>query len=294
MSGARIPTVGGFGFRALLALLTIIAIPLLGPPSAAADATITSAGPLTSVGITSDLNCSVNHTGDTFGECFGDTACGTLVATGGTLYGPADIPAGGSAAPRTPYTAVSQSAVTGAGTAGDPYKIVTVVDLGTSGLRLTQTDVYVVGQESYRTDVQLQNNGSSTATAIIYRAGDCFLADNDSGFGAHDLTSGSVSCVGSVDDGMGGTMPGSRIEQFLPLSSGSHSYEAGFSTVWAKIGSQTAFDDTCLCDQDIDNGAGLSWDVSIPAGQSVTRSSLITFSPTGELPLTTIKTADSA
>ena len=144
--------------------ITLLATALLAlafPAGASADAAITSSGPLTSIGTTSDLNCSVNHASDLQGEWFADTACATLVASGGTLYGPASIPAGGGASPLTAYTPVSQSPVTGAGTSNDPYKIITVVDLGTSGLRLTQTDTYVVGEESYRTDVQLQNTGNA-------------------------------------------------------------------------------------------------------------------------------------
>ncbi len=69
----------------------------MAQPASAATATITSAGPLTTVGVSTDLNCSVNHTGDSPGEFYGDTACGTLVSLAGVLYGPATIPAGGSA-----------------------------------------------------------------------------------------------------------------------------------------------------------------------------------------------------
>ena len=160
---------------AFVALTVVGAVGFAFPAGASADAVITSAGPLTDVGMTSDLNCSVDHAADKDPAFFGITACGTLVASGGTLYGPAEIPAGGSAAPRTAFMPVSQTAVTGAGTAGSPYRIVTVVDLGSSNLRLTQTDTYVVGNEFYRTDVELRNNGTSAAGAIIYRAGDCFL-----------------------------------------------------------------------------------------------------------------------
>ena len=97
---------------------------------AAVAVPIDSAGPLTRVEVTPDLNCAVDHVGDVSSEFFGETACGTLLASGGILYGPAAIPAGGSASPRTAYTAVSQSPVTGSGTASDPFTIVTVVSLG--------------------------------------------------------------------------------------------------------------------------------------------------------------------
>src|SRR5271156_6849723 len=99
--------------------------------ASAATTDIVSAGPLTDIGISADLNCSVMHTGDADGEWYGDTACGTFLASAGTLYGPADVPAGDSASPRTTWTEVSQTPVTGSGTSGDPYKIVTVDSAGT-------------------------------------------------------------------------------------------------------------------------------------------------------------------
>lgn len=261
----------------------------------AASASIVSAGPLTRVEISDDLNCAVDYLGDSEPEFYGDTACATLVAAGGTLYGPAYIPAGGGAAPRTTYTLVSQSAVTGAGTSGNPYKIITVVDLGTSGLRITQTDTYVVGEEVYRTDVRVANQGNSAATAILYRAGDCYLQNSDNGFGAADPITGSVSCVAGVAEPSARVVPGTRIEQWYPLSPGSHYYEDYYSSVWSMIGSQLPFADSCTqCANYVDNGAGLSWNLSIPAGQSVTRSNLTVFSPLGLVPLTTTKTADSS
>ena len=250
-----------------------------GAGSAATTTTITSAGPLNNIYLGSELNCQADHTGDSEHEFFGDVpgACATLIAINGTLYGPASIPAGGSAAPRTTYTEVSQSAVTGTGSAADPFKVVTVVDAGTSGVRLTQTDTYVVGTESYQTDVQVQNNGAESANFILYRAGDCYLQNSDDGFGDL-LPDGSVGCRGSDD---GGTTPNTRIERWIPLTGGSSAFEAGFSTVWARIGAQQSFPNTCLCDEYIDNGAGLSWSGTLAAGAGSTFSHLTVFSPTG-------------
>ncbi len=70
---------------------------------------------------------------------------------------------------------MTQSAVTGTGTAADPYRLVTEVQLGGSGLRLGETDTYIVGEEAYRTTVQLLNDTSSTVSATIYRAGEVCL-----------------------------------------------------------------------------------------------------------------------
>jgi uncharacterized repeat protein (TIGR01451 family) len=261
------------------------------PASAAA---ITSSGPLTRVEISPDLNCAVDHAGDESPEFFGDTACATLLASGGTLYGPAIIPAGDNAGPRTAYTAVSQTPVTGSGTSADPYQVITVVDLGTSGLRISQRDTYVVGEESYRTDVTVQNTGAEQASAILYRAGDCFLQNSDSGFGSADPETGAVSCVAGMDDGSGGFVPGTRIEQWFPLSAGSHYDEDFFDNVWAAVGSQQTFADTCAqCANYVDNGAGLSWGFTVPAGGAVTRSNLTVFSPLGVQPLSTTKSADA-
>ena len=250
-------------------------------------AVITSAGPLTQIGNSTDLNCSVNHTGDSAGEWYGNTACGTLLATGGTLFGPADIPAGSNASPRTTWTEVSQTAVTGAGTTADPYKVVTVATAGATGLQVTQTDTYVLGQESYRNDVVVTNTGSASASGILYRAGDCYLQDSDYGYGQVDTATGAVTCAA-------GQTSGSRIEQMLPLTAGSKYYEDFYGSVWSVIGQQVQFPDTCQCNNQIDNGLGLSWALSLAAGASKTYSSYVTFSPLGILPLTLTKTADQS
>jgi hypothetical protein len=279
-------------------VLTLTGVFGLQTASYGASASITTGGPLTNITISDVLNCSVNHTGDTDGEFFFDTACGTFALVGTTLYGPTDIPAGENAttsAGYAPWTPVSQSTVTGAGTSGDPFKIVTVVDAGSTGVRVTETDSYVTGQETYRTDVVVSNTGSA-ATVRLWRAGDCFLQDSDSGFGRVD--GAAVSCVGEAfDTGGAVTGPGSRIEQWFPLTGGSHYFEDAYDVVWQRIGDHLAFPDTCVCGSDpavddIDNGAGLSWDFTVPNGGSVTESHLTSFSPAGIQPLSTTKTAD--
>lgn len=266
--------------------LTAATLVATAGPAFAASSVITSSGPLDEIEITDDLNCRVEHVDDDASEFFGGTACATLVATGGTLYGPANIPAGSAPATRTAFTPVSQSGVTGSGTSADPYRVVTVVDLGTSGVRLTQTDSYVVGQESYRTDVAVQNTTGAAVEAIVYRAGDCFLQDSDDGFGSVSAQ-GAVACVAA--DPAGG--PGDRIQQWFPLTAGSNHYEARYWEVWQWIATQEAFPDTCRCGELVDNGAGLSWTRDLAAGATSTVSHLTTFSPLGVEPLTTAKTA---
>jgi len=283
--------------RTLLALVPMIAGLLVAGASSAAAAVIEEEGqgPLDRIEVTPDLNCAVNHVLDESGEFFGDTACGTLLVSGETLFGPAIIPAGDGASPRTAYTVPEgNQVVTGSGTAADPFTIVTDVDLGETGLHITQTDSYVNGQESYRTDVTVSNAGVDAMSAILYRAGDCFLQDSDFGFGSVDPATGAVACVnGVIDPETEQIVPGDRIIQWLPISAGSSFLEDGFDTVWTTIGSQQSFPNTCRCDEFIDNGAGLSWNLTVPASGSVTRSHLTTLSPEGTQPLTTTKTADS-
>jgi uncharacterized repeat protein (TIGR01451 family) len=247
---------------------------------------IITSGPLTNIGISPVLNCSVRHTGDASGEFYSDTACGTFVALGGTVYGPASVPAGGVG--QTAYTPVSQSK-SGAGTAASPFEIHTVVTL-VPGVTLDQVDSYVVGQESYRTAATLVNSTGAPISAVIYKAADCYLQDSDSGYGRYDAATGAIACVGVGDNG-----PSSRIEQFLPLSPGSSYYESTYSSVWHAVGTGTPLPNLCeQCSAAVDNGAGLSWSVSVPAGGSVSRSHLTTFSPLGISPLSTTKTADSS
>ena len=267
---------------------------LLGaaPAGLAASVGITSPGPLTNITISDELNCSVNHVSDVVGEFYGGTACATELAFGGQIYGPSSIPAGNSPGGFTP---VSQSAVTGSGTSGDPYKIVTVVDVGAStGLRITETDSYVVGLEAYRTDVQVTNTGATAASVIVYRGGDCYLQNSDLGFGSVGNPTGAVACVAAANPNDPSQGPGTRIEQWIPLTAGSHYFEDFYSTVWQGMSAQTDFPDTCECAIYQDNGAGLSWALTIPAGESRTVSHLTNFSPQGNLPLSTTKTADQS
>jgi len=280
------------GTRLVIVLLISLVATFSLTSIALANQSITSSGPLTRILITDQLNCGVSHTGDTSPEFFGDTACGTfLVAgaggTGSQLFGPTVVPAGGSATPRTSWTQVSQSAVLGAGTSADPYRVTTVADAGTTGLRVTETDSYVVGQEAYRTDVAISNSGNAAQNVIVYRAGDCFLQNSDQGFGRVDAGTGAVACTTSTD-------PSARIEQWFPITPGSHYFEAFYATVWARIGAKLPFPDTCACGSFIDNGAGLSWSLTVPAGLSLTVSHFTTFSPLGLAPLSTTKTADAA
>jgi uncharacterized repeat protein (TIGR01451 family)/LPXTG-motif cell wall-anchored protein len=95
-----------------------------------------------------------------------------------------------------------------------------------------------------------------------------------------------VACVGGEDAGVG-VVATQRTQQWFPISPDSHYYQDVYAKVWARIGAQLPFADLCAaCTTYEDNAAGLSWEITIPAGGSVTRSHLTTFSLLGVMPLT--------
>ncbi len=134
---------------------------------------MSSSGPLTRIIITPDLACQVAHAADLQFELYGGEtgSCGTFLAIDGAVYGPASI-----GATSVPFAPVSQSPLSGRGTRDDPFRLVTVADASAASIRVTQTDSYVVGDQSYRTDVALLNMGSAAVRGFIYRAGDCYPA----------------------------------------------------------------------------------------------------------------------
>jgi hypothetical protein len=278
-----VPRLGVFvNRRALARLVAVLTLASAGlmvgavaapVPSAGADQAITTSGPLTSIGVTSDLSCSVNEVGDNSGEFYGENACATEISVAGTTYGPAAIPAGNSPGGFIP---VSQTGVTGSGTNADPYVVVTVVDVASTGLTITETDTYVVGDDSYRTDVLVSNTTGSPIDAVVYRGGDCYLHAGDTGFGSVGSPSGAVACV--APDPITAT-PTSQVLQWAPLTAGSDYFEGGYGSLWANMSSGQPLPDTCDCAVNEDNAGGLSWSVTVPADGSVTESHLTTVTP---------------
>ena len=273
---------------ALAVTLALGGLTLAAASAAAVDIT-SPAGPLTRITVTPDLGCGVNHVDDSHGEWYSDLACGTFVTVGGSLYGPASVPAGSGAtgvAGYVPFTPVSQTQ-SGVGTAGSPFTIVTAVTLGSTGLTLTQTDTYVEGQESYRTDIRLTSAAPAAVTGIVYRGGDCYLQDDDHGRGA--VLGGNAPICRALET----SANPERIEGFMPLTTGSRYMEGSYGDVWRAIGSMTELPNTFVAEE-VDNGVALSWPIAVAAGGSQTISSLAFFSPLGHAPVTLTKTADAA
>jgi hypothetical protein len=245
---------------------------------------IASSGPLTSVTLGDELSCQVAHTGDAGLELFPSAVkpgdCGTFVFAAGTLFAPNfaahESTSTSALGATTPFTPVSQTAVGGSGSSASPFKVTTVADAGASGLRVSQSDSYVVGQESYRTDTTIQNTTAAAVDAILYRAGDCYLQNSDRGYGFVDPATGAVGC--SINPS---NSPAGRIEQWYPLTPANQYMQATYSEVWNHISTHTPFPNTTRASESLDNGAGISWSVTLAPGASKTFSHYTTFSPTG-------------
>ena len=181
--------------------------------------------------------------------------------------------------------------MTGSGAAATPFKVVTIVDVGTTGLLIQQTDTYVTGREYYTTQIMISNNGADTASGVLYRAADAFLGGSDTGYGFTQVFSGNRKAVGcSVN---ANNVPPGKIEEFIPLTGSNNFFQDEFDVVWNAIGSKMSLVDSSASTTLLDNGLAISWDFSIPAGGSATYSHVTTFSPLGLEGLVTSKTADS-
>jgi uncharacterized repeat protein (TIGR01451 family) len=261
-----------------------------------------SAGPLTHVWVGNDLSCQVQHIADgTVHEFYPEDIfpadAGTFLAMDGVLYAPDfsnhDNTAADNTFPNTPFTPVSQTLVSGSGAAADPYTVVTTVGVGATGLSIEETDTYVAGREYYTTQIKITNNGTADpAKGVLYRAADAFLGGFDTGYGFTQIYLDHGTAVGCSNNE--NNSPPGKIEEFIPLTGASSYLQDRFDLVWSAIGSKMAFSDSCNgCATLQDNGAGLSWSFSIPAGKSATYSHVTTFSPLGFEGLATSKTADS-
>jgi hypothetical protein len=203
-------------------------------------------------------NSNVPGTGQFFppGCAPGETAdWGVFVGIGGVIYGPDfnNHPCGSASNSYTPWTPVSFSAVSGSGTAADPFTQVTVVDAGTTGLRLTQTLTYVNGSATANIALAFSNIGNAAVTWDTFDGADLYLADNDAGFpfATPPSASGSHAADSSCNTQLQytisvlGTTPADRYSS------------NGYSTVWAEISAGSL--SNTVAPGCLDDGAALEW-----------------------------------
>ena len=202
---------------------------------------------------------------------------GWMVRAGGVLYTP-DFSnhsgsATGSLGSRTPYSGRSISAVTGTGSAADPFRVTVGNQLGSSGLASSEVIQYVNGDNFFTKFFTLTNNGAAAQTVSVFLAGDIYLAGNDSGVPYRQAASGST---GGSDCGS----PASYYILYIPQTPADAWTGAGYSSVWSQIAGGT-LDSALSTTSCIDNGAGLQWNRTLAPGASTTIQATTSF---GDIP----------
>jgi hypothetical protein len=199
---------------------------------------------------------------------------GVFLWIGTSAYGP-DLASRGSAygSPPLPFTQVSQSAVTGSGTAADPWVVRTVLGAGATGVQITESIIYVNGQQYYRMNSQISNASGVPVTVTYFHAGDIYLKGSDAGYGYYNASTGGVGGKNTAQ---------TWYVVFQPITPATKYEEDDYSTIWDDIGHLGAqgpgLHNTVRLLDNIDNGAGLQWsNVSIAAGQSTTISDYLSF-----------------
>jgi Tol biopolymer transport system component/PKD repeat protein len=223
--------------------------------------------PLDFLGVDKTLRCSVVLEVPLYADTGG--ACGTFVALGGTVYGPADVIAG-----TTAFTPVSQVATLENGVA----ELVTTVALGETGVKLRQTDAYQAGRGWYRTDAALVNDNDAARTATIYRAAHCNVGVETERRSVRDEATGMAACEGALTAGR-------ALAALLPLTPGAR-HEAGTGVLdRVKAGAELA--NACTCEANVpEHSMGIAWSVTAPAKGEASRASVGAFGPDGVVPLT--------
>jgi hypothetical protein len=278
----------------LLLAISAITIAAAGRDSSAFAAAlayqdIASGGPLEHIHIGNELSCQVQQANVPGGSMYPGQIpladCGTLLVVGGNLYAPDFFSHEGTdTVPLgiyTPFTPVSQTAVSGSGSGADPYTVVTVVDAGSTGVRVTETDTYVVGAESYRTDVAVTNTSGAALDAVLYRAGSCQLGGSVMGYGWADGASKSTACATTANNSP--ALEWARWTPVTAMTAADHFIETGAATLWTTINAQADLPDTCSCASLGFFAAALSWHRTISPNTTLTVSHTTSFSPAAAL-----------
>jgi hypothetical protein len=193
----------------------------------------------------------------------GDAGFFLAIRPGGPVYG-----FDGSAGPHglTDYTLVSQSPVTGSGSAADPLTLTTKYDAG-SLLHVTQTTTYVNGAQQFTVRWDVQNTSGSAVRFKALSAADFFFDGSDKGTGI--FTQGPPRFVGgtNADTGRSGgfaELLGPPINSPVWSAYQALAYGGDPNEVWGKVETAAAsdlasFDNTVVGEQ-VDNAGGVEWD----------------------------------
>ena len=246
-------------------------------------------GPLVRIAISDTLNCSINYKGDKYNEFYNGSSttapadCGTFLAVGSELFGPQKLTSISARNTKAiAWTPVSQTK-SGTGTQADPWVLTTVVRGG--GFEITQTDTYSTGNEFYATTSSVKNISDAAQDFTLYHAADCYLQDDDHGFGEYDANTGTVICR-AKDPETGEHTDRGRVEQFVPTTAGSNYYYSTYREVWDKVKDREPLPNKLdHADDNRDNGMALSWTRTLEPNTTADYSLITSFSPKGQVAL---------
>jgi hypothetical protein len=243
---------------------------------------LTGPGPITSLNLGNDLSCQMTAAGDPqpsfepVGAELADCATYVLVSNMATgevvLFGPSDrtfIPDGDQ--PYTPDGSVGPDGQQSVQAGTDTTSVTTRELLGTTGLTLTQQDVFDTTKDFYSSVVDISNSdpdvGYDVTVSHLFL---CFLQGGTSGdFGFHDLFQNTFERPGCI------TGPGVSPVRSETLTSFTAAATNPINWVVVQYGDTGtllragAFPDTCECGESSDLMVGLSWTRRIAAGSSV-------------------------
>jgi hypothetical protein len=269
----------GVALSAFAVACAALALAWVGPSASAAS--VAGGGYVVSVTTSTDLNCGadVQNQGQAFA---GGLACGTIVAAHGKILQPATLPIGSSSASLgIPWAPVSQ-AISGSGSASDPYVILTTV-MGW-GIKVTQADRFVAGEASFQTTYQITNTAASGTSLQLYHVGDCSFAGGYATYGEYDANLRMVTCRKPAADGSYSSKAAGT--QFAGV--GARYFYGTASDMWTSINSRSPLPDSIGpgANRAIDGVLGVGWDKWLEAGQSATFTMRSVFQPEVGVPPT--------
>ncbi len=171
------------------------------------------------------------------------------------------------------YAPVSQSPVSGDGSAVNPFKQTTVFNVSVAGkadAEITETTTYINGAPSFSSTYSVKNSSGSTLYFRAMYAGDLYVNGDDHGVGV--FLGGPPRFIGGQNATSG--VLGGLQEEPLPAAPWSSYEELSYPDVWSKITDtvedQKAFENKIEL-ENVDNAVGVEWDqfreVGLPSGK---------------------------
>jgi hypothetical protein len=268
-----------------LALLVALSLPMIAladkgnPPSGpGTDAVghVTIAGDPLTIHVAADMSIQVFYAGEPDGQVYppeyNEADSGGFAwyppAPATTVIGPDFLNHDWSAGNVViPWQSAGPQALTGSGTAADPWWVRTDVTVQRV-LDVTQWVRYIDGDDCFRVSYIVSDPATMGANPItFFHAADLYVDGDDEGFGYHNAASGAVGAWNRHR---------TFLEYFVPVTEmglppATHYQEAGFQRIWDNIGDLTGpgpgFANTVRSSSFHDSGCGLQWDLTFPGVQ---------------------------